>query len=89
MPFVAAMNRCLGECQLRANRPRLATAMMTGTQAQFDADLKLMTDLAKSSECTGYLYPLKRLMFFLFKLFRNASNTRPSLTLTKISSIEC
>ena len=64
VPFVAAMNRCLTECQLRANRPRLVTAVMTSTQAQFDADLKLMTDIAKSSGCTGYLYPLKRLMPF-------------------------
>lgn len=56
MPFVAAMGRCLRECQLRANRPRLATAVMTATQAQFEADLKLMTDIAKSSECIGYLY---------------------------------
>jgi hypothetical protein len=50
VPFVAAMNRCLKECQLRSNRPRIATAVMTITQAQFDADLKLMTDIATSSE---------------------------------------
>lgn len=64
VPFVAAMNRCLKECQLRANRPRLVTAVMTSTKAQFDADLTLMTDIAKSSGCTRYLYPPKRLMFF-------------------------
>lgn len=52
VPFVAAMNRFLLESQLRSNRPRLATAVMTNTQAQFDADAKLMVDIAKSS---GYL----------------------------------
>ena len=57
VPFVAAMNRCLTECQLRSNRPRLATAMMISTQAQFDADLMLMTDIAKSSGCTIYPFP--------------------------------
>lgn len=52
VPFVAAMNRFLLESQLRSNRPRLATAVMTNTQAQFEADAKLMTDIAKSS---GYI----------------------------------
>ena len=66
VPFVAAMNRCLTECQLRANRPRLVTAVMTSTQAQFEADLKLMTDIAKSSGYTGHLRPLKHLTFFFF-----------------------
>jgi cytochrome P450/NADPH-cytochrome P450 reductase len=48
VPFVAAMNRYLTECQLRANRPRLVTAVMTNTQVQFDADIKLMSDIANS-----------------------------------------
>ena len=46
VPFVAALSRALLECQLRATRPRIATAVMTGTQAQFEADIKLMTDTA-------------------------------------------
>jgi len=54
VPFVTAMNRFLMECQRRSNRPRLATAVMTNTQAQFDADVKLMTDIAKSS---GFMRP--------------------------------
>lgn len=66
MPFAAAVNRCFMECQLRANRPRLLTAVMTGAQARFDADLKLMTDMAKSSEYMRYIYFLNRLMFFGF-----------------------
>jgi cytochrome P450/NADPH-cytochrome P450 reductase len=53
VPFVAAMNRFLLESQLRSNRPRLATAVMTSTHAQFEADAKLMTDIAKSSGYTG------------------------------------
>jgi cytochrome P450/NADPH-cytochrome P450 reductase len=52
VPFVAAMNRFLSESQLRSNRPRLATAAMISTQAQFEADAKLMTDIAKSSKYT-------------------------------------
>jgi len=62
--FAAAVNRCFTECQLRANRPRLLTAVMTGAQARFDADLKLMTDMAKSSERIVCLYFLNRLIFF-------------------------
>jgi len=54
VPFVTAMNRFLIESQLRSNRPRLATAVMTNSQAQFDADAKLMTDIAKSS---GFMRP--------------------------------
>jgi len=46
VPFVAALSGALLECQLRATRPRIATAVMTGTQAQFEADIKLMTDTA-------------------------------------------
>lgn len=49
VPFVAALNRTLVECQLRSNRPRIATAMMTGVQAQFEADIKFMTDIALAS----------------------------------------
>lgn len=49
VPFVAALNRTLVECQLRANRPRIATAIMTGVQAQFEADVKFMTDTALDS----------------------------------------
>lgn len=55
VPFVAAMNKFLSESQLRSNRPRLATAVMTSTQAQFHADAKLMTDIAKSSGYTGLI----------------------------------
>lgn len=46
VPFVAALTGALGECQLRANRPRIATAVMAGTQARFDADTSLMADIA-------------------------------------------
>jgi len=43
------MSRVLLECQLRATRPRIATAVMTGTRVQFEADIKLMTDTALAS----------------------------------------
>ena len=46
VPFVAALGGALRECQLRATRPRIATAVMSGTQAQFEADINLMTDTA-------------------------------------------
>lgn len=46
VPFVAALSGALLECQLRATRPRIATAIMTNTQAQFEADIKLMIDTA-------------------------------------------
>ena len=46
MPFVAALGGALRECQLRATRPRIATAVMTGTQAQFETDINLMTNTA-------------------------------------------
>lgn len=46
VPFVSALTGALLECQLRATRPRIATAMMAGTQAQFDTDIKLMIDTA-------------------------------------------
>ena len=63
VPFVAAMNRYLTECQLRANRPRLVTAVMTNTQVQFDADIKLMSDIANSSRLVKLIFPLKPLTF--------------------------
>ena len=44
VPFVAALSRALVECQSRATRPSIVTAMMTATRAQFEADIKLMTD---------------------------------------------
>ena len=49
VPFVAALNGALVECQLRSTRPRIATAVMTGTQAQLDTDITLMTDIAHAS----------------------------------------
>lgn len=61
VPFVAAMNRFLLESQLRSNRPRLATAVMTGTQAQFDVDAKLMVDIANSSGYISLMCSRKRL----------------------------
>lgn len=48
VPFVTALSGALLESQLRATRPRIATAVMTGTQAQFEADIKLMTDTAST-----------------------------------------
>ena len=79
MPFVAAMNRCLTECQLRSNRPRLVTAVMTSTQAQFDTDLKLMTDIAKSSRCTSFICSMKQLNFFSLQVVqkRKENPTEP------------
>lgn len=53
VPFVAALSGALLECQMRATRPRIATAMMTGTQAQFEADIKLMADTALSRTFVG------------------------------------
>ena len=55
VPFVAALSGALLECQLRATRPRIATAMMTGIQAQFDADIKLMIDTALSRTSFGFI----------------------------------
>ena len=55
MPFIAALTGALAECQLRATRPRIATAVMTHTQAQFDTDISLITDIA-----------LARMVFDLF-----------------------
>ena len=45
VPFVAALSRVLLECQLQVTRPSIVTAMMIGTRAQFEADIKLMTDV--------------------------------------------
>ena len=53
VPFVAALSGALLECQLRATRPRIATAVMTGTQAQFEADINLMTDTALARAFPG------------------------------------
>lgn len=53
VPFVTALSGALLECQLRATRPRIATAVMTGTQAQFDADINLMTDTALARTFPG------------------------------------
>lgn len=77
MPFAAAVNRCFMECQLRANRPRLLTALMTGAQARFDADLKLMTDMAKSSEHQIHLLSESPDVFWIFVSSCSETQAKP------------
>jgi hypothetical protein len=89
VPVVNAMNRALAECQLRSNRPRLLTALMTNTRAQFDADISLMTGTASASRLVKFICPPKPLMLACFKLFRSAGRTRQNLALTRIYLIEC
>lgn len=40
----------LKECNARANRPFLIQSVMTGANAKYEADKKLMTELADDSE---------------------------------------
>ena len=86
VPFVAALGRALRECQLRATRPRILTAMMTGTQVQFKTDIKLMTDIALSSMPFN-LFWLQVLT--LSKLFGSAGKTPQTPMRLRTSSIEC
>lgn len=56
-PFAGAMVDFLKECNARANRPFLIQSMMTGANAKYEGDKKLMTDLADDSEHDFPLVP--------------------------------
>ncbi|KAI0070911.1 cytochrome P450 [Panus rudis PR-1116 ss-1] len=45
-PFIQAMGDFLIEANARANRPTLVTAVMRGTNAKYEQDIKTMADLA-------------------------------------------
>ena len=44
-PFVQAMMDFLVECGYRANRPPIMQSLMRGTNAKYEADMKIMADL--------------------------------------------
>ena len=49
-PFVTAMVDFLVESGQRANRPAIVNAMMRGTTAKYEQDIKTMAELADESE---------------------------------------
>ena len=52
-PFATAMADFLLESGRRANRASLVQAMMTGTNAKYEADMKTMNELVDESACTS------------------------------------
>jgi hypothetical protein len=48
----------LGESGLRANRPRVLQALMPGTTAKYEQDMKKMKDLASKSTSLFLVYIL-------------------------------
>ena len=87
VPFVSALSGALLECQLRATRPRIATAMMTGVQAQFETDIKLMTDTALAR--TFFIFLVGQILIPPSKLFNSAGKTPQILMHPRTSLIEC
>ena len=87
VPFVAALSGALLECQLRATRPRIATTVMTGTQAQFDADIKLMTDAALARAFFSLL--ARHMLTPSPKSFNSAGRTVQNPMGLRTSLIEC
>lgn len=49
-PFAGAMVDFLKECNMRSRRPAILQSMMSGANAKYESDRKLMTDLADESE---------------------------------------
>ena len=87
VPFVAALSGALLECQLRATRPRIVTAVMTGIQAQFEADIKLMTDTALNRMFFSLSVGLT--LIPLSKLCSSAEKTLQIQMHPRTSLIEC
>jgi hypothetical protein len=87
VPFVSALSGALGESQLRATRPRIATAVMTGIQAQYDADIKLMTDTALARKF--FTLVLGQILIPPSKSFNSAGKIPQTLMHPRTSLIEC
>ena len=87
MPFVAALSGALLECQLRATRPRIATAIMTGIQAQFEADIKLMTDTALARTLFSLVFG--QILIPQSQSFNSAGKAPQILMHPRTSLIEC
>jgi cytochrome P450/NADPH-cytochrome P450 reductase len=52
--FIGAMGDFLVESGLRAKRPRVVQAVMYQTNNKYQADIKLMNDLAEESGCRSH-----------------------------------
>ncbi|KAJ6600950.1 fatty acid hydroxylase [Mycena vulgaris] len=58
--FTVAMGDFLTECGLRANRPRVLQAVMRGTTAKYEQDIKKMRDLADQIVSTRKAHPIPK-----------------------------
>ncbi|KAF7294065.1 Fatty acid hydroxylase [Mycena kentingensis (nom. inval.)] len=58
--FVVAMGDFLGESGNRASRPRIVQAVMRGTNAKYEADIKKMRDLADNIVSTRRANPIPK-----------------------------
>ncbi|KAJ7292600.1 fatty acid hydroxylase [Mycena rebaudengoi] len=58
--FAVAMGDFLGESGLRANRPRMLQALMPGTTAKYEQDIKKMKDLAGKIVATRKAHPVPK-----------------------------
>ncbi|KAJ7508252.1 fatty acid hydroxylase [Mycena galericulata] len=58
--FTIAMGDFLAESGLRANRPRVLQAVMRGTTAKYEADIKKMRDLADQIVATRKAHPIPK-----------------------------
>ncbi|KAJ7154351.1 fatty acid hydroxylase [Mycena crocata] len=58
--FTVAMGDFLAESGLRANRPRVLQAVMRGTTAKYEADIKKMRDLADQIVATRKAHPIPK-----------------------------
>ncbi|KAJ7164230.1 fatty acid hydroxylase [Mycena filopes] len=84
--FTIAMGDFLAECGARANRPRVVQAVMRGTTAKYEADIKTMTDLANQIVAARKAHPIPK--HDLLDTMLNAKDPKSGESMTEKSISE-
>ncbi|KAJ6522368.1 fatty acid hydroxylase [Mycena vulgaris] len=84
--FTVAMAEFLGESGLRANRPRILQAVMRGTTAKYEADIKKMKDLADQIVATRKTHPITK--HDLLDIMLNSRDPKTGQAMTEQSIAE-
>ncbi|KAJ6577595.1 fatty acid hydroxylase [Mycena capillaripes] len=84
--FTVAMGDFLTESGLRANRPRVLQAVMRGTTAKYEADIKKMKDLADQIVATRKAHPISK--HDLLDIMLNSRDPKTGQAMTEQSIAE-
>ncbi|KAJ7259121.1 fatty acid hydroxylase [Mycena haematopus] len=84
--FAVAMGDFLKESGKRATRPRLVQALMQGTTAKYEADMKKMKDLADQIVSTRKAHPIKK--HDLLDIMLNSRDPKTGQAMTEQSIAE-